>query len=310
MRRVLGLVLLGLFGFLITVGLLAQFYAPGQVKKTPLNINTVTNLTGEGAYLGEAVTPASVWQRTVAVGKKSTSSVAAMQNVQCVMKDPAGNAPKSPVCLGADDPNLINISEDSFATDRVTALAVNGSQYTGADAVPHEGLINKFPFDVRKKTYPFWDGTLGKAVDATYQGEEKVKGLSTYKFVISFADQPATIAAGTTGTYSDDKTMWIDPVTGSIINQTEHQVRKLDSGDAALDLTLAFTDATVQTNVDDANTNISQLSLIGNLPWVSYVLALLALGGGLLLMRGTSAASSARDDSGIDALIDSKGRRG
>ncbi len=310
MRRVLGLVLLGLFGFLITVGLLAQFYAPGQLKKTPLNVNTITNLNGSGSYLGSATSPVSAWQRTVAIGNKSTSSVVAMQNFQCVMKDPDGTAPHSPVCPPAGDPSLIDASGDVFATDRVTALAVNGSQYTGAAAVPHQGLINKFPFDVQKRTYPFWDGVMGKGVDATYQGEEKVDALNTYKFVVSIPTQPATIATDTIGTYSDDKTMWIDPVTGSIINQTEHQVRKLDSGDTALDLTLAFTDATVQTNVDDANTNISQLSLIGNLPWISYVLALLALGGGLLLIRGTTAASSARDDSGLDALIDSKARRG
>ena len=48
---------------------------------------------------------------------------------------------------------------DDFATDRITALAVNDPQYLPADAAPHEGLINKWPFEAEKKTYPYWDGT-------------------------------------------------------------------------------------------------------------------------------------------------------
>ena len=172
MRRVLGLALMGLFGFLLVVGLLAQFYAPGQVKKTPLDVNTVTNLDGSGSYLGAAVTPLAVWQRTINVAGKSDSSVIVMQNVNCVMKDPDGTAPQAPVCLDGKSPNLITLSEDKFATDRKTALAVNDAKYVGTGGVQHQGLINKFPFDVEKKTYPFWDGVLGRSVDATFSGEQ------------------------------------------------------------------------------------------------------------------------------------------
>ena len=98
--------------------------------------------------------------------------------------------------------------------------------------------------------------------------------------------------------------MYIDPVTGAIIDQTEHQTRALPSGDVVLDLNMAFTDATVRANVDAANGNISQLHLIGNLPWISYLLALVALVVGLLLLRGTGRDSTKRDEAEIDALID------
>ena len=57
---------------------------------------------------------------------------------------------------------------DRFATDRVTAVAVNDEKYVGVGAEPHEGLVNKFPFDVEQKTYPIWDGLLGRAVEATF----------------------------------------------------------------------------------------------------------------------------------------------
>ncbi len=302
MRRILGTVLLGLFGFLLLVGLLAQFYAPGALKKTPLDVNTVTNLTGEGSYLGAATTPVSVWQRTQAIGDKSTSSMIVFRNFSCVMKDPDGTAPQAPVCLDASDERLISASEDNFATDRTTALAVDDG------GPPHEGLVNKFPFDVEKKTYPFWDGLVGKAVDATFEGEEELNGLNTYKFHVQVDNAQVDIATDTPGSYSDDKMMWVDPVTGSIINQTEHQVRDLPSGDNALDLSIHFTDATVQANVDDAKANGSKLAVIGMLPLISYILAAIALVVGLILSWGTARQDTVRDDAELDDLIDSRTR--
>ena len=84
-----------------------------------------------------------------------------------------------------------------------------------------------------------------------------------YKFQVSVADEPAEISNGVSGTYSSEKMMWIDKGTGSIIDQTEEQVRKLDNGTPVLDLELSFTDETVAANVEDAKANNSQLSLVG-----------------------------------------------
>ncbi len=296
MRRVVGLVLVGLFGFLLVVGLLAQFYAPGVLKKTPLDVNTLTLLSGTGSYLGSDPGPVSVWQRTTNIDG-STSEVIVMQNFTCVMKDPDGTAPTSPVCPPVGDPLLIDASQDLFATDRVTAMAVNDPKYIGTTAEPHEGLVNKFPFDVEQKTYPVWDGVLGRAVDAAFSGEEEVNGLNTYRFTVTLTDEPAELAAGVSGTYSDEKTMWIDPVTGSFIDQKEHQVRVLDSGDTVLDLTLGFRPETVQANVDSASSSGGLLTMLGVLPWVAYGLALLALAGGVFLLR-TAPPAAARDDGG------------
>ena len=69
-----------------------------------------------------------------------------------------------------------------FATDRHTAMAVNGSHYLPEDAVPHEGLVNKLPFDAQKKTYPYWDDLLQAPVDAVYDRTARSKGLETYVY--------------------------------------------------------------------------------------------------------------------------------
>jgi hypothetical protein len=303
MRRIVGTVLLGLFGFFLAVGLLAQFYAPQQLKKTPLDINTLTTLSGEGSYLGAPTTPVSVWKRTQAIADSSTSEVIVMKDFTCVMKNADGMAPTEPVCAPDTDERLISASEDLFATDRVTAVAVNDAQYIGTTAEPHEGLVNKFPFDVEQTTYQVWDGVLGRAVDASFDGEDEIDGLSTYRFVVTLADEPIEVAEGVPGTYSDDKTMWIDPVTGSFIDQKEHQVRTLDSGDTVLDLTLGFTPETVQANVDSAGASGSQLGLLAILPWASYVFALVALAGGIYLLR-TAPSTTGRPDDEQDVTFD------
>jgi hypothetical protein len=296
MRRTVGLVLVGLFGFLLAVGLLAQFYAPGVLKKTPLNIDTLTELTGEGSYLGDPSTPVKVWKRTEAVADSSDGDVIVMRDFSCVMKDPDGTAPDEPVCLDASDDRLISASEDLFATDRVTAEAVNDVAYIGTTGEPHEGLINKFPFDVQQETYQVWDGVLGSTVDAVFAGEEEVNGLTTYMFTVEVIEEPIEVAEGVPGFYSDDKTMWIDQVTGSFIDQKEHQVRAFEDGGVALDLTLGFTPETVQANVDSAGSSGSQLAILNALPWVAYLLALVSLAGGIYLLRTAPPAASRPDD--------------
>ncbi len=284
MRKTVGLVLLGLAAFLITAAVLVQFWVPGQVKRTPLDVVTDTRLTGTAAALPTGGSgPVKYLSRTVADGTASTSDVVVFDNFTCLVSDPDGTAPD---CVDDTDPDkrLVSAGSDRFATDRVTALAVNDEKYVGVGAEPHEGLVNKFPFDVEQKTYPFWDGLVGRAVDATFQGEEEIDGLAVYKFNVSLVDEPAEISEGISGLYSSDKTMWVDKGTGSIIDQADKQVRKLDNGTTVLDLDISFTDETLAANVEDAKANNSQLALVDTAPMVLGILGLLALVGGLFLL--------------------------
>ncbi len=287
MRRTVGFILLGLAGFLVTAAILALVWVPGQVKKTPLDVVSDTRLTGSAAALPTGGGgPVKYLSRTVADGAASTSDVVVFDNFTCLVSDPDGTAPD---CVDDTDPDkrLVSAGTDRFATDRVTALAVNDEKYVGVNAVPHEGLVNKFPFDVEQKTYPFWDGIVDRAVETTFQGEEEIDGLAVYKFSYSVADEPAEISEGISGLYSMNKTMWIDKATGSIIDESDKQVRKLDDGTPVLDLDISFTDETVAANVKDAKANNSQLSLVAKAPWVLGLLGLLAgAGGAFLLLAG------------------------
>ena len=285
MRSVLTKVLVFVGAFLIVLSLLATFYASSQVKRTPLDTNSVTRLAGTaGLYDGEELvqTPVKASSTTLADAEASTKDVVVFHNSSCLVRDPDGNAPD---CVAAEDPDdrLVSAGTDVFATDRRTGMAVNDAEGLPADAEEKSGLINKFPFDVEQKTYPFWDSYVGKAIDTTFEGVEEIDGLETYKFQYTVEDGDIEIG-GEPGKYDTTKTMWIDPVTGAIQDQEQHLVQKMPDGQTVVDLNFEFTDETVAANVESAKDSGSRLALIGKaVPLGAGVLGLLALAGGLLL---------------------------
>lgn len=288
MRRILGLVLFGVAGFLVTAALLAGTYVPGAMKKTPLDTDSITRLSGYAEALPNGgPSPVKALSHTVANGELSDADVVVFDTFTCLVKD--DGSVQDCTDDESDESLLVTASTDTFATDRRTGMAVQDAMYVSADS-KHEGLVNKFPFDVEQKTYPFWDGVLGRAVDAVFQGEEELDGLNTYRFAIDVQDVPAEIADGVAGLYTSEKTMWIDPVTGAIIKQEEHQVRKF-RGVPQLDLDFGFTDETVAANIESAKSSGSRLSMLGTAPWILGVLGLVALVAGALLFRGSSPRS-------------------
>ncbi|WP_162260828.1 DUF3068 domain-containing protein [Nocardioides sp. Soil805] len=275
--------LLALGAFLLVIGLMASFWAPGQVKRTPLDTDSVTRLAGTADKLNPAsgevesldVKATSI---TKADSKRSDDSVIVFVNTLCLVID-EGDVPD---CVDADDPEkrLITASTDVFATDRSTAEAVNG-EYLPAGAEEKEGLINKWPFDAEKKDYPYWDGLLGAPVDAVYDSTETLEGLETYKYHVVVDEQSAEVVDGVQGVYSQDKYLWIDPVTGSIIKQSQQELRTLENGDVLLDLDLAFTDEQVSDNVESAKDSGGTIKLVtSTVPLIGFI------GGALALLAG------------------------
>jgi hypothetical protein len=291
-------VLFGLGGFLLVAGLVAALWAPGVVKKTPLDVTSVTKLSGQAEKLNPATgelekNPVKAESVTKTDSKISDDDVVAWTNSSCLVID----RDDPPSCVDGQDDRLISATTDVFATDRVSALAVNTGKYLPADATKHEGLMNKWPFDAEKKTYPYWDGTAGKSVDAKYVRTVNVRGMKTYLYKVEIEGAPIEIAEGVKGTYDDVKEIYVEPRTGAIINQTDDQQRSLDNGDKALDLQLAFTDAQVKSSAADAEDNLSSLNLITKtIPLVGIIGGLICLIGAavlLVLSRGNGGARRA-----------------
>jgi hypothetical protein len=292
-RKIIGWVLLALGAFLLVIGLMASFWAPGQVKRTPLDTDSTTRLAGTAAKLNPATgevedLDVKATSITKADSKRSDDDVIVFVNTLCLVID-EGDVPD---CVDAQDPEkrLISASTDVFATDRQTAEAVNG-KYLPAGAEEKEGLINKWPFDAEKKDYPYWDGILGAPVDATYDSTETLDGMETYKYHVLVEEEPAEVVDGIQGVYSQDKYLWIDPTTGSIIKQSQHEVRALEDGSVLLDLDLAFTDEQVADNVDSADESGGKIDLItGTVPLVGFI------GGAIALLVGAFLVFAGRKD--------------
>ena len=302
MRKIVSWILVGLGAFLLVTAIVASVWAPDQVKRAPIDTNSTTRLSGTAAVVPTGDTNVAV--RAVSVtqsdSNKSTDDVAVYTNYTCLVLDNPG-----PDCgrrgEGKNaDPNVINVGQpEAFATDRRTGIAVNDSEYLPKGTPKTEGLVNKFPFDTEKKDYPFWDGVLADTVDATYVGTDTIDGLDVYKFTYSVVNAAAEIADGIEGTYSMDKTMWIEPKTGQIIDQEQHDVRAAN-GTPVLDVELSFTDSQVKTNVDDAKSNVSSLDLItSTVPLIGFILGpILLIAGaiGLVLSRRSERGPSTREN--------------
>lgn len=284
--RKIGMALGLVGGFLVMVALLANFYAAGQLMRTPIDIDSTTRLAGTATIGDEEETEVRATSITRANSEKSDEDVVVFVNSSCLVRD-IGDVPN---CVSADDPQerLITASVDNFATDRKTALSVNDPSYLPADAVEHEGLVNKWPFDAEQKTYPLWNGTLGTAVDATFDGEETIDGLTVYKYVSVVEDEPITLSEGVEGTLSSTTEYFVEPTTGSIINQIATQERVTDEGDNFLSADLEFTPEQIEANVADARSNADSLGLVtSTLPLWGLIIGIpLLLIGLLLVFRG------------------------
>jgi hypothetical protein len=107
---------------------------------------------------------------------------------------------------------------------------------------------------------------------------EEIEGLETHRYDVNVSEEQAEVVEGVDGLYSTEKSIWVEPNTGSIIKQTQHEVRTLANGDPLLDLNIAFTDDQVSKNVAEAKDSANQLQL------VSSTLPLIGLIAGLVLI--------------------------
>lgn len=280
----IGVAFLG--GFLLVLGVLGQTYAASKLMRTPLNVDSTTHLSGTAELNGPKGVekfPVKVTSVTKVDSAKSDDSVVVFKNSSCVVRD-EGNVPD---CVSNDDPQkrLLTASTDDFAADRKTGVAVNTTKYLPSTAVPHAGLVNKWPFEAAKKGYPYWSGTVGKAVNAAYDRTQKVNGLDTYVYKVAISKAPIDVAEGVKGFYSDNIEIFVDPLTGAIVDQTSKQSRTLKDGSPVLALDVAFTTAQVKQSVKDAKANDSQLDLVTKtVPLIGYIVGIPLIVLGLVMI--------------------------
>jgi len=211
------------------------------------------------------------------------------------------------------------------------------------NAIPlrHDGLSYRFPFHTEKKTYPYFDPIAQKAFDVNYESQEDVNGLTTYRFTQNVGynadgklvapvtypslyagneDGKVTASAAQWGLQGGDpaeqitmaryyvaqRTFWVDPVSGTIVKETEHANHYFARDPLKPEVTLAdykvtSTQDTVESQVNSARDERDRLALWSRvLPITFTAVGLIALVGGGLLASFSLRTESALIEPGLD----------
>jgi Porin PorA len=204
----------------------------------------------------------------------------------------------------------------------------------------HDGLAYRFPFHTEKKTYRYFDPIAQKPFDANYDTREDVNGLTTYRFTQNIGygsdgklagpvvypslypgneDGKVTASAAMWGLpgdpaeqitmtryYAVQRTFWVDPVSGTIVKQTEHANHYFARDPLKPELTIAdykvtSNEDTVESQVNAARDERDRLALWSRvLPITFTAVGLIALVGGGLLASFSLRTESALTDPGLD----------
>lgn len=304
MRRILVPALAGIGAFLISAAALMRFYAYPTLAVAPVDQDSITHLSAEGATifdsdpsaLKDITTDLRITSHTVGDVKASVGKLRCWG---------------STTSIKSADGVVRSRSTERDAFDAVSGAAVDGCAPYAVDSngyktpVKRSGQILKFPFDTQKRDYPYWVGSVKKAIPARYAGEARIQGMKVYKFVQHVPDTvtgsmtvPGSLfglkAAGgvfAENHFADTVTMYVDPVTGAVIDRHEAQHAGVEFQGTEVVTTEAdihYTKAQVAKNVDDIGPQAFVLA--GLKGWIAATVLVL----GLLLLAGAIALKVAR----------------
>lgn len=314
MKRAIGYLLAGLGVFLLMLAVMLKFYVVPSLAQAPLvpgedtdGVSVSLN-EGSGTFLDIAASlaagEATFREDVPLVNTRFTrGDVQASESTEATENNLAVYDSFSRLTDPEDE--VMSGSTLRVAFDRNTSELANccGANVDGQE-VTFSGMNPlKFPFFVEKQSYPYFDTTLSAPYPIDYVGEEEVFGLNTYVFEQSIpatkigelevpggliGEDAETVAAGRY--YENFRRLWIDPVTGSVINGSEDQKQTLQfDGEVkavVVEASLIGPDAAVQKTVEDTESSSNLLGLLNStVPLVCVVLGALALIGGILLGR-------------------------
>ncbi|MDM4719405.1 DUF3068 domain-containing protein [Micromonospora sp. WMMA1363] len=218
-----------------------------------------------------------------------------------------------------DTGQLVSAVRSAIALDRTSGAAVDWSGQCRVDGpaaeecqpgtVRYSGQLYRFPFDTERTTYQYYDSDLGEALPIHYRGTETIEGLQAYRFEQVVDERPvrtspqfvgalvARFAPGaTTGsvTYRNHRTVWVEPVTGTIVGVREEPHRTLvpDVGQPVvlLDARFEFAPETLRRVTDDAASGRQRILFVRRyLPAGLVLVGLVGLAVGALVVRRTAA---------------------
>ncbi|MGY0023836.1 DUF3068 domain-containing protein [Streptomyces sp. cg35] len=293
----------GLGTFLLVLAGLLAWYVEPRAERTPIDTDTTTVFTGTGSYFDTGKIK-TVDGRRLTITRQVRGDVAESERSGRAVWDVTTSVDTDASLPAADPHDALQWTQERWVTDRETNAPVHccGEQ----PAFEGEAYL-KFPFRVEKRTYTWWDNTLGATVPLRFSGTRKVQGYEGYRFT-------GTVAPARTGSrlvpgrivgqprksqvlaeewYANHRVeLVVDRLTGRILYAAVGPRKTLrapgTTKDAAVLLDserIAFTPATQRAQVALARDDNDRLTLLGTtLPIGAGALGGLLLAGGIVLV--------------------------
>lgn len=330
MRRVVGFALLLVGVFAVVLGVLLKTWAYPALAKAPANIDTTSVAVGKDVRALLILTENGAPSPQIRTGLSLTSTRHVTGDLKAPEVVPDGDVAAWIEATRVTDDltgTVVSASVREVCVDRATNMAVTpcenqfiADQPDGAreiaerDILQQPGLSLKFPFGTEKRDYPMYDVALRGPVDALFEAEEEVNGVPVYRFVQiipstkigerevpgALIDEPENLVRADLY-YENKRTMWVEPVTGAIIDGREERKQELRTpdqqagqGTLVFDGTLEFSEETVAANVSAAAENKSGLWLLTTFPLILWIAGgtLIVVGLGVLVLGSPGGSRS------------------
>ena len=309
MRRGIGIVLIGLGVFLAVLGILLRVTVVPAVAKAPLSPGedsggvTQTDQSGVAAKLFDPATLTERRDVAVKAIRYTRGDVPASQTQEALSQDLAVYDTFQRV---EDEAGVVVTADTArFAFNRVTSELSNccGANLDGEN-VEMSGIVPlKFPMFTQQQTYPYFDTSLNRGVDAVFQGEEEIEGLPVYKFLVTVEptqigtlEVPGDLVGSPLPSYvapryyANTLILFIEPTTGAIVKGESDQLQTLRGPDGTdqvtiIDAVIGTDTAQVSKYVEEVKPLAALINLLNNTaPLVAVLAGLLLLIIGILLV--------------------------
>ncbi|MFD7437764.1 DUF3068 domain-containing protein [Streptomyces sp. NPDC059861] len=302
----LSLVLLGLGVFLLVLAPMLAWYVKPRAAVTPVDIDVTAVYEGTGSYFDVAETE-TLHDRPVTVTQRVRGDVGDSERSGRAVWDVVTTVDTEKSLPAADPHDALDFSTARWVTDRRS----NRPAHCCQEQPYHEGeAYLKFPFDVQKRSYRWWDSQLGSAVTLSYRGTEKIRGYQGYVFTgtvpptkIGTRQVPGALVGRPEASQVFAEEWYanhgiklvVDQPTGRVLYAQLGPRQTLRAPGAEKDAVvlldverLGHTPATQKFAVDKAKADSAQLRAVGRTVPIGAAAAgfVLAVVGGLLVVRG------------------------
>lgn len=310
MRRTaspISLILLGLGTFLLVLAPLLAWYVTPRAALNPINIDQTAVYRGTGSVFDTEQVRTVPDQRITVTQRVRGDVEDSEKSDGAAVWDVTTTVDTDKSLPAADPHDALEFVPHRWVMDRRTTRPVH---CCGEKPYIEGEAYLKFPFDVERRSYQWWDNSLGSTVTLHYRGTKKVQGYTGYRFTGTVApakvgtrlvpgaivDEPGRPQVLAEEWYSNHGIeLVVDQRTGRVVYAQVGPKRTLRAPGAKKDAVvlldsrkIAFTSETQKEAVRLAKRDSGQLRAVGRTLPVGAAVAgfVLAAVGAVLVVRG------------------------